>query len=111
MGHQAFAYQRLAAGRTCLALCHTNPTQQRIDKQAVIGNAVGYAARIVIEEVGGDNLAIVVGGVGEIATAIDLADRPDAGHVGTQLIIHPDEAALIDLDVGQLDAEVMGVGR
>ena len=46
-------------------------------------------AVVAVEQVGGDDLEVVVGGVGEGAAAVAVAQRPDAGHVGAQLRRRP----------------------
>ena len=64
---------------------------------------------VVVEEVGGDDLEVVVGGVREGAPAVAVAQRPDARHVGAELVVHLDEPALVDGDAGLVEAEVVGV--
>ena len=67
-------------------------------------------ARIVVEEVGGDDLEVVVGGVGEGAVAVAVADGPDAGDVGAELVVDGDVAVVVGDDAGFVEAEVVGVG-
>ena len=82
----------------------------RVGVERVTRNAVGDAARIVVEQVGGDDLEVVVGGVGEGAAAVAVSDRPDAGDVGAELVVYGDVAALVVGYAGLLEAEVVGVG-
>ena len=65
---------------------------------------------VVVEEVGGDDLEVVVGGVGEGAVAVAVAEGPDAGDVGAELVVDGDVAALVDGDAGFVEAEIVGVG-
>ena len=64
----------------------------------------------MIEEIGGYDLVIVVGGVGEGAFAVAVADGEDAGDVGAELIVDGDVAAVVGDDAGFVEAEVGGVG-
>ena len=62
-----------------------------------------------VEQVGGDDLEVVVGGVGEGAAAVAVAERPDAGDVGGQALVDRDVAARVGRDAGASSAEVVGV--
>src|SRR5262249_48343223 len=84
--------------------------QRRIDVERVRGNAVGYAARFAFEEIAGSNLVVVVGGVGEGAAAIAIAERVDAGRAGAQCVVHLDEAGGVGLDSRRGKVQVVGVG-
>ena len=64
----------------------------------------------LVEQVGGDDLEVVVGGVGEGAFAVAVAQGPDAGDVGAELVVDGDVAALVGDDAGFVEAEVVGVG-
>ena len=55
---------------------------------------------LAVEQVGGDDLVVVVRGVGEGAAAVDVAERPDAGDVGAQLVVDGDVAARVGRDAG-----------
>ncbi len=74
------------------------------------GDAVADAAGIVIEEVGGDDFEVVVGGVGEGAFAVAVTHGPDAGDAGAELVVDVDVAAFVGGDAGFVEAEVAGVG-
>ena len=63
-----------------------------------------------VEQVVRDDLVVVVGGVGEGAAAVALAERPDAGHAGRQPVIDADDAALVGGDARCLEPEIVGVG-
>ena len=67
--------------------------------------------RAPVAEVGGQDLVIVVGGGGEGAPAIDVADRPDARNVGAKLIVDGDETPPVGLDTGLIEPEIVGVGN
>ena len=72
---------------TRFALGETGAAERRIDEEAVRRDPVGEAAWHAVEQIGGDDLEIVVGGVGESALAVAVAERPDAGDVGAQLVV------------------------
>ena len=62
-----------------------------------------------VEEICGDDLEIIVGGVGEGAFAVAVAERPHPRHVGAQLIVDDDVAALVPGDAGLVEPEIVGV--
>ena len=64
----------------------------------------------VVEQVGGYDFEIVVGGVSEGSAAVAVAHRVDAGDVGAELVVYGDVAALVCGDAGFIEAEVVGVG-
>ena len=78
-----------------LRLGHAGTAQRRIGVQRIGGNAIADAPLLAIEQIGGDDLVIVLGCVGERAAAVAIAQRPDAGDVGAQLVIHLDVSALV----------------
>ncbi len=55
----------------------------------LVAHAVLYA-----QHVGHGHLAFAVGGVGQHAFAVDIACRPDAGHIGAHFFVGEDGAAL-----------------
>ena len=57
-----------------------------------------------------DDLVVVPGGVGEGALAVAVPHRPDVLGAGAQLVVDDDVAAAVDLDSGQLQTEIVGVG-
>ena len=52
--------------------------ERRVDVEGVAGDAVADPAAVVVEEIGGDDFKVVVGGVGEGAFAVAIAQGPDA---------------------------------
>ena len=58
----------------------------------------------------GDRDALVLGLVGEHRAGNDVADRPDAGDRGAEIVVGLDLAALVDLKAGLVEAEPVGVG-
>ena len=81
-GHRHLAHQHLPARFPRFSLGHPHPSQGRIHKQAVTLDAVADAAGIAVEHIGGDDLEVVVGGVGEGPLPVAVPHRPDTGHVG-----------------------------
>ena len=98
------------AGFADLGFGQADAAEGRVGVEGVAGDAVGDAAGIVVEEVGGDDFEVVVGGVGEGAAAVAVADGPDAGDVGAELVVDGDEAAVVVGDAGLFEAEIVGVG-
>ena len=75
-----------AAGRwRAPGLGHADAAERRIDVERVGRNAVADLPVLAVEQVGGDDLEVVVGRVREGAAAVAVAERPDAGHVGRRL--------------------------
>ena len=93
-----------------LRLGHAGAAERRVDEQAVGRDAVLDPALLAVEQVGGDDLEVVVGGVGERAAAVAVAHREDARDVGAQLAVDLDVAALVGLDARLVQAEIVGVG-
>ena len=110
LGHGASADEGGFAGFADFGLGEADAAERRVGVEAVAGDAVGDAAGIVVEQVGGDDLEVVVGGVGEGAASVAVAEGPDAGDVGAELVVDGDVAALVVGDAGFFEAEVVGVG-
>ena len=91
-------------------LAHAGAAERRVDEQAVGHDPVLDPALFALEQVRRDDLEVVVGGVGEGAPAVAVAQREDARDVGAQLAVDLDVAALVGLDPGRIEAEVVGVG-
>lgn len=75
-GHRPLADQQLAAGRLGLSNTHPGPPQRRIDVEGVGGDAIADPAWVVIEQIGRNDLEIVVRRVSEGALAVAVAHRP-----------------------------------
>ena len=48
--------------------------------------------------------------MGEGAAAVAVAERPDAGDAGAELVVYCDESACVEGHAGLFKAEVVGVG-
>ena len=48
--------------------------------------------------------------MGEGAATVAVAESPDAGNVGAELVVYGDEAVLVVGNAGFFEAEVVGVG-
>ena len=84
---------------------------------AISGIGVGdrrNRARVEERLVAGDHLrrdlAFVRRLVREHGLAADVADRVDVRHVGAQLLVDRDVAALVDVDAGRLRVDLAAVG-
>ena len=94
-----------------LGLAHADAPERRVGVERVDRDAVGVLAAGVRQQVVGDDLVVVVRGVGEGALAVAVAERPDARVGGAQALVDLDVAALVGLDAGRVQAEVVGVGH
>jgi len=65
---------------------------------------------LAIQQIGGDDLVVVPAGVGEGAATVAVAQRPDAGNRGSQLVVHDDVPPLVQLYARMLQAEIVRVG-
>ena len=99
-----------AAGGAGLGLRHADAAERRVGEEGVGGQAVGHLAVGAVQQVRGEDLVVVVGGVGEGAAAVALAERPDAGDVGGESVVDRDDAALVRGNARGVEAEVVGVG-
>ena len=93
-----------------LGLRHADPAEGRVGEEGVGRQAVGHLPVAAVQQVRGEDLVVVVGGVGEGAAAVALAERPDAGDVGGELVVDRDDAALVRFNASGVEAEVVGVG-
>src|SRR6185437_10244776 len=89
---------------------HADTTERRIDEKSVTGDAIADAPVLAVEQVGGDDLKIVVSGVRERAAPVAIAERPDAGNVGLKAVIDLDVTARIELNAGTVEPEIAGIG-
>ena len=71
---------------------------------------VADPARVVVEQIGRDDLEVVVRGVGERAAAVAVTHRPDVLDVGPALVVDDDVAARVGLHARVLQAQIVGVG-
>ena len=108
--HRHHADESRLAARAHLRLAHADPAERRVDEERIGAQAVADAALVAVEQVVGDDLVVVVRGVRERAAAVGVAERPDAGNAGAQLVVDDDVAARIEGDAGPVEAEVVGVG-
>jgi hypothetical protein len=92
------ADEERTAGRTRLRLSNADAAERRIDVESVGRNAIVHPPPLAIQEVRGDDLEIVIGGMSEGAATVAVTQRPDVRRAGTQLVIHNDVAARVDRD-------------
>ena len=108
-GHRARRDQGGLAAVPYLGLRHSRPAERRIDIERIGRNAVADPARPAVEEVCRDDLEIIIGGVGEGAFAVAVAERPHPRHVRAQLIVDDYVASLVPRDPGRVEPEIVGV--
>ena len=70
---------------------HPDPTQRWIDIKRIGWNAGTDPPMLAIQQIGRNDLVVIVGRVCGGATTVAVAERPDAGQAGGK--------AVIDLDV------------
>ena len=107
--HGALTHQRLSAALADFRLGHACPAKRRVDVERVRCDAIAHLTRIVVEQIGGDDFEVVVGRVREPASAVAIAEGPDARHVGPKLIVYHDVPLWIRGDAGFVQAQVVGV--
>jgi len=93
-----------------LRLGHAGPAQRWVDVERVGRDAIAHPARIVVEQVRRDDLEIVVGGMREGAAPVAIAQRPDVGQAGANLVVHRDIAVFVAPHPGVVEAEIVAVG-
>src|SRR6185436_19969771 len=91
--------------RTGFGLVHSNPTERRIDEESVHRDAIADAPRVAVEQVTGHDLVVVVGGMGEGAATVAVADSPDVLCARTKFVVDVDVAVFVELDASALSAE------
>src|SRR5258708_7798338 len=89
---------------------HPGPARGWVSIGGVGWKGVAHPPVIAVEQIGGDDLKIVVGGVGEGASPIAIAERPDTRHICAERIIHLDEATRLSAYAGVLQAEIVSIG-
>src|SRR5882672_5415610 len=110
-GHRHLAGENLPSALAGLGLVHPDSAEGRVDKEGVARNAIGDPARIVVEEIGGDDLVVVPRRVRERTLAVRVAHAPYAVGAGAALVVDGDVAARIGGDAGLLETEVVGIRR
>ena len=93
----------------CLGFGHARAPEWWIGVERISADPVVHRPDLAIQQIGSDDLEVIVGRVGERAAAVAFAERPDARHVGAQLLVHGDEAARIDCDARSVKAQIIGV--
>src|SRR5438552_9705251 len=63
-----------------------------------------------IEEIVSDDFVVVVGSVCKSTAPVTVTYRPDAGHVGLQLIVNENVTAFVRCYASLVETEVAGVG-
>ncbi len=96
--HRPLADERASPALANLRLRHAGAAERRIDVERVGGDPIAHPARIVLEQVRDDDLAVVVRSVRERALAVAVAERPDPRDARAELVVDHDVAALVDGD-------------
>ena len=109
LAHGALADEKWAAHRASLALRNPCAAKRWIDVERVTKDTLTHAPALAIEQVGRDDLKIVVGGMCEGATTVAVAKRPDAGNVSGEPVVNLDVPARVGLDASRFEAKIVGV--
>jgi hypothetical protein len=80
--HGDLAHERTAAAPPNLGLGHAGPAERRVGIERIGGDAIADPSAFAVEQVGRHDLEVVVGGMGEGAAPVAVAQRPDARHIG-----------------------------
>ncbi len=107
--HRTCTDQNIAAGFPRFRFRHAGPAERRVDIESVCGLAVAHAAIVAVEQVCRNDLEIVVGGMGESAFAVAIAERVDVWLACAQVVIDGDVAARIDRDAGLVQPKIVRV--
>jgi hypothetical protein len=108
--HRPHADADLASGPARLVLAHSDLAERRVDEERVSRDPVAHPAAAAVEEVGRDDLEIIVSGVRECTPTIAIAHCVDAGDIGLQFVVHDYVAARVSLDSRVVKTQVIGVG-
>src|ERR1700691_1820483 len=65
---------------------------------------------VSVEKIVRNDLVVVIGSMRKGAAAVAVPQRPDTRHVGLQLIVDDDVAALVGRDPGPFETQVTCVG-
>ena len=93
-----------------LGFCQTRAAQWRIHIKGIGRKAVADAATILLKKISRDDLIVIISCVGEGALAVAVAERPDVGHGGTQLVVDRNVAVLVGFYTGRVKTQIIGIG-
>jgi hypothetical protein len=110
MARPTLVIGRRPAGRTGLRLRQADAAKRGVDVKRAGADAIAQAARGAVEEVRRDDLEVVVRGVGEGAAAVAVVERPNAGDVRGEEVVHRDVAVFVDGDAGAIQLQIVGIG-
>src|ERR1700684_782084 len=65
---------------------------------------------VSVKKIVRNDLVVVIGSMRKGAAAVAVPQRPDAGHVGLQLIVNDDVAAVVSRNPSLVQSQVAGVG-
>src|SRR5271154_2925779 len=107
--HRPLAGQHPPSTVACLGQTHADAAQWRVDVKGICGDTLADPARVMVEQIRGDDLEIVVRGVGEGALAVAVPESPDARRSGLQLVIDDDVATLVAAHPGFVEIQIVGI--
>ena len=108
--HRAATDEDRVPGGACLCFGQADATERRVDVESIGADAIAQPAVAAVEQVGRDDLEVVVRRVGECAAAVAVAQRPDAGDVGRERVVDDDVAVFINVDPDAVEPEIVRVG-
>ena len=93
-GHGKTRYANFAALLGGLAFAQADTAELGIDEDTVGEQTIFGGAVAAIEEIGFENAEVVVGDMGELGPAVDVAYRVDPGDVGLEFVVDGDESVV-----------------
>src|SRR5450756_519809 len=108
-GHRSLSSQDRPTGLLRFGIGHPDPTQRWIHIKCVGWNASTNPAMLTIEQIRRNDLVVIVGGVGEGAATVAVAERPNAVHAGGKAVIDFDVASRIEGHAGTIQSQIIRV--
>src|SRR5262249_45978694 len=109
-GHRHFADLDFVSVGPRFLLGHADASQLRICEDAVGYDALVDSAACAFDQVGVNDLEIVVRDVSEGGPAFHVAKCPDTGNARFQFVVDPDCAIGIEYNSGLVKIQFLGIG-
>ena len=94
-----------------LALTQADAGQGRVGEHAVGQGALAGRAFAAVQQRVAHHAVVVVGEVRELRAGVNVAQRVDAAHIGTQISIDENVAFVVSFNAREAQAQLVGVGR
>lgn len=107
--HQPLRGEQSPAPGARLPIGHPDTAEWRIGVEGITQHTIADASIFAVKEVGGDDLEIVIRGVGECASPVAVAKRPDPRDIGGKAVIDFNVAASVDRHAGPVEPQIIGI--